>query len=103
MGWRAFRRFRETQLRGKRCQADINVFWMGHEPETMSELYSHLFEEVEVRLTEAAQVGVGFDIPASVAPSCSKISVQPQRRVSTTLRHMLTEFSEFFHLNSPVC
>jgi hypothetical protein len=25
------------------------------------------------------------------------------RRVSTTLRHMLTEFSEFFHLNVLVC
>jgi integrase len=82
MGWHAFRRFRETQLRGKRCQDDINVFWMGHEPETMSELYSHLFEEVEVRLTEAAQVGVGFDIPAYVAPSCSKISVEPRVAVA---------------------
>jgi len=82
MGWHAFRRFRETQLRGKRCQDDINVFWMGHEPETMSELYSHLFEEVEVRLTEAAQVGVGFEIPAYVAPSCSKISVEPQVAVA---------------------
>jgi len=38
--------FRETRLRGERCQGDINVFWMGHQPETMSELYSHLFEEV---------------------------------------------------------
>jgi len=82
MGWHAFRRFRETQLRGKRCQDDINVFWMGHEPETMSELYSHLFEEVEVRLTEAAQVGVGFEIPAYVAPSCSKISLEPQVEVA---------------------
>jgi len=25
------------------------------------------------------------------------------RRVSTTLRQVLTEFSEFFHLNSLVC
>jgi len=82
MGWHAFRRFRETQLRGKRCQDDINVFWMGHEPETMSELYSHLFEEVEVRLTEAAQVGVGFEIPAYVAPKCSKKSVEPEVEVA---------------------
>jgi hypothetical protein len=28
-------------------------FWMGHEPRTMSELYSHLFEEVELRFAKA--------------------------------------------------
>src|ERR1700730_16483065 len=44
MGWHAFRRFRKTWLRGKRCQEDINNFWMGHKPKTMSEIYSHLFE-----------------------------------------------------------
>ena len=38
----------------------------------MSELYSHLFDEVELRLAESAQVGVGFDIPAYVGPNCSK-------------------------------
>ena len=50
MGWHAFRRFRKTWLRGKRCQEDINIFWMGHKPKTMSEVYSHLFEEVGLRL-----------------------------------------------------
>src|SRR5215470_5557972 len=55
MGWHAFRRFRKTWLRGQRCQEDINNFWMGHKPKTMSELYSHLHEEVELRLTEAEQ------------------------------------------------
>ena len=39
MGFHAFRRFRKTWLRGERCQEDINNFWMGHQPETMSELY----------------------------------------------------------------
>jgi integrase len=76
MGWHAFRRFRNTWLRGKRCQEDIKNFWIGHKPKTMSELYSHLFEEVELRLAEAAQVGVGFEIPAYVAPKCSKKSVE---------------------------
>jgi integrase len=76
MGWHAFRRFRKTWLRGQRCQEDINNFWMGHKPKTMSELYSHLYEEVELRLTEAEQRGVGFDIPAYVAPSCSEVSAQ---------------------------
>jgi len=82
MGWHAFRRFRNTWLRGKRCQEDIKNFWMGHKPKTMSELYSHLFEELELRLVEAAQVGVGFVLPACVAPSCSKILVESQVEVA---------------------
>jgi hypothetical protein len=39
MGFHAFRRFRKRWLRGERCQEDISNFWMGHQPETMSELY----------------------------------------------------------------
>jgi hypothetical protein len=63
MGWHAFRRFRKTWVRRKRCQEDINIFWMGHKPKTMSELYSHLFEEIELRLAEAEVVGFGFELP----------------------------------------
>jgi integrase len=82
MGWHAFRRFRNTWLRGKRCQEDIKNFWMGHKPKTMSELYSHLFEEVELRLAESTQVGVGFDVPAYVAPNCSEESVESELAVA---------------------
>jgi integrase len=52
-GFHAFRRFRKTWLRGQRCLEDINNFWMGHRPQTMSELYSHLHEELQLRLDEA--------------------------------------------------
>ena len=76
MGFHAFRRIRKTWLRGKRCQEDINNFWMGHKPKTMSELYSRMDEELDQRLIEAQTVGVGFNIPANVAPKCSKISVK---------------------------
>jgi hypothetical protein len=54
MGWHAFRRFRNTWLRGRRCQEDIKNFWMGQKPRTMSEVYSHLFEEVELILLQTA-------------------------------------------------
>jgi len=74
MGWHAFRRFRKTWLRGKRCQEEINIFWMGHKPKTMSEIYSHLFEEVGLRLAEAEAVGFGFELPKS--PS-EKLAVAP--------------------------
>jgi hypothetical protein len=82
MGWHAFRRFRKTWLRGKRCQEDINIFWMGHKPETMSEIYSHLFEEVDMRLAGAEAVGFGFELPQNpskkpvVAPIAPKLEVE---------------------------
>jgi hypothetical protein len=38
-------------------------FWMAHKPQTMSEVYSHLHEELEIRLAEAERVGYGFDLP----------------------------------------
>jgi hypothetical protein len=73
MGWHSFKRFRKTWLRGRRRLEDINNFWMAHKPETMSELYSHLHEEVDVRLAEAESVGYGFDLPKIVvAPNAPK-------------------------------
>jgi hypothetical protein len=46
---------------------------MAHQPETISELYSHLDEELDVRLAEAESVGYGFDLPKiEVAPNAPK-------------------------------
>jgi len=70
MGFHAFRRFRKTWLRGQRCLEDINNFWMGHKPENMSEVYSHLHEEADLRLDEAERVGFGFVLP--VVPNVPK-------------------------------
>jgi hypothetical protein len=38
---------------------DINNFWMARKPQTTSELYSHLHEELQLRLDEAERVGYG--------------------------------------------
>jgi hypothetical protein len=49
---------------------------MAHAPQTMSELYSHLHEELQLRLDEAERVGYGFILPlsdASVVPSVPKV------------------------------
>jgi integrase len=77
MGWHSFKRFRKTWLRGNRCLEDLNNFWMAHKPTSMSELYSHLYEEQQLRLDEAARVGYGFTLPASnntsVVPSVPKM------------------------------
>ena len=59
--------YRKVKKNGSTCLR------RGHKPRTMSELYSHLFEEVELRLAESAQVGVGFDIPAYIAPLLQRI------------------------------
>jgi hypothetical protein len=73
MGWHAFKRFRKTWLRGQRSLEDINNFWMAHRPQTMSALYSHLHEELQLRLDEAERVGYGFALPeGSVVPMIPK-------------------------------
>jgi integrase len=76
MGWHSFKRLRKTWLRGARGLEDINNFWMAHKPQTMSELYSHLHEELQLRLDEAERVGYGFTIPKSVdvVPSVPRFS-----------------------------
>ncbi len=78
MGWHAFRRFRKTWLRGKRCQEDINIFWMGHKPKTMSEIYSHLFEEIDMRFAEAEAVGFGFDLPKNPSEKAVVAPIAPR-------------------------
>ena len=87
MGWRSFKRSRKTWLRGARCLEDINNFWMGHKPQTMSELYSHLHEELETRLAEAERVGYGFELPkANVVPNVPRKSgVKSETEVAASL------------------
>jgi hypothetical protein len=50
----------------------------------MSELYSHLHEELEMRFEESERVGYGFDIPKTViAPSAPRKSgVESEVRVA---------------------
>ena len=43
---------------------------MAHKPQTMSELYSHLHEELEIRLDEAKRVEYGFDLPKAPSGEC---------------------------------
>jgi hypothetical protein len=55
---------------------------MAHKPQTMSELYSHLHEELEMRLEEAERVGHGFELPKTViaptAPRKSDVKTEGQ-------------------------
>jgi hypothetical protein len=56
---------------------DINNFWMAHKPQTMSELYSHLHEELEIRLAEAERVEYGFDLPKPFSSECGNTEPPP--------------------------
>jgi hypothetical protein len=80
MGWHSFKRFRKTWLRGQRCLEDINNFWMAHKPQTMSEVYSHLHEDLQLRLDEAQRVGYGFALPTTNA---SVVPIVPKSRTKT--------------------
>jgi len=85
MGWHSFKRFRKTWLRSQRCLEDVNNFWMAHVPQTMSELYSHLGEELELRLQEAERVGYGFVLPGAdiaVVPNVPKKAEQKAPEVA---------------------
>jgi len=75
MGWHSFKCFRKTWLRGARCLEDLNNFWMAHKPTTMSEVYSHLHEELELRLDEVARVGYGFVLPET--PNVAVVPIVP--------------------------
>ena len=45
-------------------------FLDGAHRQTMSELYSHLHEELEIRLAEAERVEYGFDLPKATLGDC---------------------------------
>jgi hypothetical protein len=51
---------------------------MAHKPQTMSEVYSHLHEELEMRLAEAERVGYGFDLPEK--PTAAVVPIVPKNR-----------------------
>jgi hypothetical protein len=51
----------------------------------MSELDSRMDEELEQRIQEAEIVGVGFEVPAYVAPKCSKISIEQEVAIAAQL------------------
>jgi integrase len=73
MGWHSFRRYRNTWLRLQRTQDDILKFWMGHKPQTMTEIYSTVAGDLQARLTETECVGYGFDLPEmAIAPNAPK-------------------------------
>lgn len=68
-GNHAFRRYRDTFLRNfTNCPKSVLHFWLGWGAEGMSELYDRIKADVAFRTDVANRVGVGFDVPATLAP-----------------------------------
>ena len=49
------------------CSESVRDFWLGWGSEGMSGLYDRIKADAEFRKNEANRVGVGFDVPASLA------------------------------------
>jgi hypothetical protein len=63
----AFRRFRSSILAKSGVEEDIRKFWLGHEYNDITAQYAEQIREDNVwRQTLAANVGLGFQIPAFV-------------------------------------
>jgi hypothetical protein len=78
-GNHGFRRFRDTFLKNHtNCPEGVLHFWLGWGSEGMSGHYDQIKNDVAFRKDVANRVGVGFDVPASLAsiePNEPKIEV----------------------------
>ncbi len=63
-GFHSFRRFRTTRLRERYVPEDILRYWIGHAGQSISDRYSKLAENVELRKEWAGVegAGLGFDV-----------------------------------------
>jgi integrase len=80
-GFHSFRRYRITRLRELGVPEDILRFWVGHEGHGITDRYSKLGENVELRKQWANQAGLGFELPVlSPAPHAEspRISLRGQ-------------------------
>lgn len=61
-GLHCFRRFRLTHLRCQNAPEDLIRFWMGHAGIGITDRYSKMAENLELRKTWAAKAGLGFSL-----------------------------------------
>jgi integrase len=63
-GFHGTRRFRATWLRKQMAPEDLIHFWLGHAPNSITDIYSKLSEDVEFRQEVTQRVGLGFSLSA---------------------------------------
>lgn len=67
-GFHAFRRFRITRLRELGTPEDILRYWVGHQGFGITDRYSKLAENAELRKQWSVRAGLGFDISLTGHP-----------------------------------
>jgi hypothetical protein len=82
----AFRRFRVTRLRKQRAPEEIIRFWLSHSNRIITDDYFKMAEDVEFRKQVEEQVGVGFQLPPTIAP---RIQFAPKKSKLKAQRKML--------------
>ncbi len=61
-GFHAFRRWRVTLLREWAAPEDLIRYWIGHENASMTDRYSKLSKNLELRRTWTNKIGLGFSL-----------------------------------------
>jgi integrase len=74
LGFHAFRRFRVTHLRKNMVPEDLIKFWIGHAPQTVTDVYSKVKNDVQFRREVAEKAGLGFELNPEMFPSVPQIS-----------------------------
>jgi hypothetical protein len=85
LGFHSFRRYRITRLRELGTPEDIVRYWVGHAGEGITDRYSKLAENVELRKQWALRARLGFDLdhlgkPGDPRPQNAKSSAKKSRR-----------------------
>jgi len=74
LGFHAFRRFRVTHLRKNMVPEDLIKFWIGHAPQTVTDVYSKVKNDVDFRREAAEAVGLGFELSGEMFTSVHNFS-----------------------------
>jgi integrase len=62
-GFHGFRRYRTTILRAARCPEDLVRAWIGHSAGSITDKYSKLGSDLQVRREWCEKIGLGFELP----------------------------------------
>jgi integrase len=71
-GFHSLRRWRISHLRSVPVLEDLTQYWSGHGPKTITDIYSKLGENVELRESWAARAGLGFSLDRMGHPAPAK-------------------------------
>jgi integrase len=77
LGFHTFRRHRITRLRDLGTPEDIVRYWVGHAGEGITDRYSKLAENVELRKEWARRAGLGFELD-KVGHPAPKLPLHPK-------------------------